>query len=264
MAQTTAEIDVTKLPELTSEEIEKALLKARLDKREALELEQRKKEYWGKVTETPVPPTVTAERLRNRLAASTNAKGGRFVIDNDNKSVVATLCLYFSNDPRLLEYGFRHDKGILLMGPLGVGKSHLMSFFIWNKKASYIMTQCAQIEERWNKAQEGEKDAIEYYSGSHPYSVNIDPFGHQKGGFCFDELGVETIPSIRFGEKKNVMEQVILARYANRELPHNLTHFTTNLNEDKIKEQYGDRVMDRLKEMCNIVVFPNDSRSRRQ
>jgi DNA replication protein DnaC len=257
-------VDESKLPELTSEEKAEAILQKRIEKQKAIELEQTKKEYWNKITSAPVRPTVTAELLRNRLAASANAKGERFVIDDENKSVVATLCLYFSNDPRLLEYGFRHDKGILLLGPLGVGKSHLMSFFIWNKKASYVMTQCAKVEERWNKSTAEDEDVIGYYSGTVPYAINVDPFGHQKGGFCFDELGVETIPSVRFGEKKNVMEQVILSRYANPALPHSFTHYTTNLNEDQITEKYGDRVMDRLKEMCNIVVFPTEAKSRRK
>jgi hypothetical protein len=38
-----------------------------------------------------------------------------------------------------------------------------------------------------------------------------------------------------------------------------LTHLTTNLNSGEIEKQYGLRVRSRLREMFNLVAFPEDA-----
>jgi DNA replication protein DnaC len=260
-------VDLNKLPELTSEEERKAILDARKSKYAAIELERTRKEYWEKLTKETPAPNFTAEQLRNKLAASITVDQKRFVIDSDNKAIVNALCLYFSNDPRLLEYGLSHDKGLLIMGGKGVGKTHLMSFFFKNRKASYVMAPCVEIENKWRKSEpdKGDPDFVEYYSNLIPCAINSDPFGHQQIGVCFDDLGTETIPAVRYGEKKNILQEIVQTRYSNKNFIHfALTHATTNLNEDGISEKYGDRVLDRLHEMCNILVFPNNAKSRRR
>jgi hypothetical protein len=225
-----------------------------------MELEETKRAYGEKLLNPPKAPVYTAEQLRNKLALSKNAHGDYFVIDKDNEVQVNLLCMYFSSDPRLVDYNISHTKGILLMGGLGVGKSHLMSFFFQNQKASYVMAQCNVIESKWNTAKPEDPDVINYYSGHVNGASN--PYGHQEIGFCFDDLGTETIPSKRFGEQKNVLNEIILNRYA-RKLDFNKTHITTNLNGDQIIELYGDRLNDRLQEMCNVIVFTS-TRSRRK
>jgi hypothetical protein len=199
--------------ELTEEEVQEAIYRAKKLKHEKIEQDKFNKEYWNKVTTPAIAKDCTAEELRNRLILSRTMSGKRFVIDDDNKAQVNTICLYFSGDPRLQEYGFSHEKGLLLMGGLGVGKTHLMSFFFQNQKASYVVTPCRDIENRWNKAKPEDRDEIGYYSQVITGAVNSNPYGHQLLGVCLDDLGTETVPSKRFGEEKNVIAEILLARY---------------------------------------------------
>lgn len=248
---------------LTDEEekrvIEKAIFQAKKEKLENLELAERKKEYWQKCTNPGYPKLLSAKELRDKLVMTKTPAGKFFVIDKENQAQVNALCMYFSGDSRLPEYGMSYDKGILLMGGLGVGKTHLMSFFFQNQMASYVMVKCGDVENKWLHARPEDPDVISYYSNPIPSSINGNPYHHQELGICFDDLGRETIPSKRFGEEKNVMAEILMNRY-DRKHPYGFTHVTTNLNGEKIKELYGDRVLDRMNEMFNVITFEGKSR----
>jgi DNA replication protein DnaC len=252
--------------ELTDEELLAAVKVAKEIKLLAI----RKSQYWERITASTTPPVISAESLYSALEQSRNAKGRRYEIDADNERQVSQLCYYFAGDER-----FEGDlsKGIVLMGGLGVGKSHLMSFFFHNQIRCYKMVSCRKLEGEWNtwSAKNETEDPIEFHSREISVAVNANRFGHNQIGVCFDDLGVETVPSKRFGEEKNVMAEIILARYENG-IHHQFTHFTTNLPlsnggnpnvKPGIKELYGDRVLDRLKEMCNLITFSTNAKSRR-
>lgn len=237
---------------LTDEETAEALRVGR--EKKALDIA--KKEYWNKITAEPIIYRYTADGVKKALANSINSHGKKYVIDADNEYQVNQLCYYFAGDAR---FNGNLEKGIMLMGGLGVGKSHLMSFFFQNQMRCYRMASCRQIEGRWNA---NEPEVIDFYSREIGVAVNSNKFGHAQIGVCFDDLGTETIPSKRFGEEKNVMSEIIMARYENN-IPFSFTHFTTNLTADKISALYGDRVRDRIKEMCNLIVFSSNAKSRR-
>jgi DNA replication protein DnaC len=248
---------------LSEEEIKEALRVGRREKHYLLA----KIAYQQKLNEARPIQCFTAIQLKDRLVRSKMADGNRFIIDEDNEDQINFLCLYFAQDERAKKAkGMSMEKGIGLLGGIGVGKTHLLSFFSQNQLQSYRVMSCRRIENLWveaGKAKDEQVDVIQSYIEPKQIAVNADPFGHQTIGLCLDDLGTETIPSKRFGEEKNVMSEIILGRYDNRHLG-NLTHFTTNLNAEKIAELYGDRVRDRLREMCNIITFPDQAKSRRK
>jgi hypothetical protein len=43
-----------------------------------------------------------------------------------------------------------------------------------------------------------------------------------------------------------------------------MTHITTNLNATEIEKQYGVRVRSRLREMMNVVSFPDEAPDKRR
>lgn len=180
----------------------------------------------------------------------------RFTVDRNNQDVVNDLCFYFSGDTR-----FSGDlkKGLLLFGGVGIGKSTLMEFFKKNQVRSYRVISCRDIETKFS--QEGE-EIVKTCSYMQPVATNTDPFGHQEIGFCFDDLGTEANAK-HYGKEKNVMAEIILNRYDNN-LSFQATHFTTNLSANELKSNYGDRVTDRLKQMVNMISFPESSTSRRK
>lgn len=242
--------------ELTEEEKAEALRAAREKKAAAIEA----KKYWEKVTAQQTYMKYSAIELYYKLVQSRNAHGKPFIVDDDNREQVKRLCVYFACDEeRASQMGIDLTKGLLLMGNVGVGKTHLMSFFFQNQNASYVMVNCRTVEDKWINQDKG---TIDYYSNAHPYAVNADPFGHNMFGMCFDDLGTENSPSKAYGEEKNVLADIIMNRYENR-LPYNMTHFTTNLSAHDLGLKYGTRVRDRMREMCNQIQFDNGAKSRR-
>jgi DNA replication protein DnaC len=72
---------------------------------------------------------------------------------------------------------------------------------------------------------------------------------------AIDDLGEEAKEVMSYGNVITPLVDIIESRYDSRKM----TFFTTNLDANGIKEKYGARVADRLKQMCNIVSFTNDS-----
>lgn len=247
---------------LTDEEVAEALRQAREEKFYRLEREK----YWDKVLSEPEIQTFTAEQLFGRLKASRNPAGRSFVIDDDNREQVKLLCQYFAGDANAIPSGFSLNKGLALLGNVGIGKSYLMAFFFQNQLQSYAMVNCRKIEGQWVE-EAGMKDkpsqgVILRYSAPIQAAVNSNSFGHLQLGVCFDDLGTETSPSKAYGEEKNVLAEILMNRYESG-MSFNMTHVTTNLSAHDIGIKYGTRIRDRFREMFNVISFPNNAKSRR-
>jgi hypothetical protein len=255
--------------DLSPEEEQEALRVAR----EKKYYNQKKKAYWESVTTDPVITYYNANQLGHHLKAAKTPSGKPFMIDNDNREIVKLICQYFSNDPEFEKakdisgtvYSLR--KGLALMGNVGVGKTFLMGFFALNQNQSYVMANCRKIEGTWvdqmSAKEKPQKNIIDHYSAAIPVAVNVNPFGHQAYGVCFDDLGTETVPSKAYGEEKHVMAEILMNRYESG-LPFNYTHMTTNLSAHDVGIRYGTRVKDRFRENFNLIQFDNEAKSRRK
>ena len=70
-----------------------------------------------------------------------------------------------------------------------------------------------------------------------------------------DDLGAEP-PNIKvFGSNKYPLVDLITERYDNM----NATIFTTNLTPENLSRYYGERVADRLNEVCERIIYQGDS-----
>lgn len=238
--------------ELDEDEIEQALTKAREDKFYRLA----RLEYSRRITEEPERPAFTAEEVFDQFKTEFDVEPG-----SKYEKIVKHLCAYFTNDPRSSK---DPQKGLLLCGGVGIGKTTLMEFFQRNQKASYRIVSCRHIESAYGSTdpEKGGDEAIRQYSSNFKVAMNASPFGHRYYGYCFDDLGVEAVGS-HYGNKKDVMVEVLSIRYDGR-LDHFMTHMTTNLSPDAVRHRYGERVFDRMREMFNIIDFPVDAKSRRK
>ncbi len=143
------------------------------------------------------------------------------------------------------------------MGKPGTGKTHLMQYFARNPKASYIHPTCKHISELYRQGWTSENiETIPYYSG-YQMAHSDYMFGQKELGICFGDLGSES-ESSNFGNKRNVIEEIIFNRYESK-MPFWFTHFTTNLNAEQLEQFYGERLRDRLREMCNVFLLENES-----
>lgn len=231
--------------ELTEEEIKLALLKARQEK----SAEIKRKAYAQKVMEEPKDVVYTAEQLKEMLINDST-----FQIDEFNELIVWQMCLYFSNDVRS---SLNKDKGLLLYGGIGCGKTTLISFFRGVVKNSFIIKSARTIS--YEYSQYGSESILKYNS-----LIKIgSPSGYIGVGICFDDLGTE-VDKKHYGNESNCMAEILLNRYDNHRNLKGKTHVTTNLNTTELEERYGQRVRSRLREMFNVLIFPENSPDRRK
>ncbi len=161
--------------------------------------------------------------------------GSFFLLYPQDTQIIGRLLTWFLSDEATASYKeVDLNKGILLSGPVGCGKTslrNLMRHFSQDKTPHFIKP-CRNIA-----------------------------FEFEKEGF--DDLGTEQILT-HYGKECNVMAEIILSRYENFTRHHRLTHFTTNLSADEIEDLYGSRVRSRLREMCNLIAFPAETSDKRK
>ncbi len=200
--------------------------------------------------------------------------GQNFKIYKEDHYIIYKLCCYAVQDAHACKkLNIDPNKGILLSGPVGCGKTSLMKLIrhIAPNQIQYKIIPCRNT----------------VFSFNHIGYKTIEDYGNQNH-FCFDDLGVE--PTGRhFGKDCNVMGEILLSRYdlftRNSELlagtynkrrtanhqqqnakkqPPIITHATTNLNAKELEERYGNRVRSRMREMFNLIAFTKESTDKRK
>lgn len=174
--------------------------------------------------------------------------GKNFKIYEEDEVVLYKLCIYFIRDfEACAKLNIDPNKGILLSGPVGCGKTSLMKLLrhIVPHQKFYELIPARNITFAFNNI--GYK-TIQEYGNSNFY--------------CFDDLGVETTGR-HFGKDCNVMGEILLSRYdlfLHRKIR---THATTNLNAQELEERYGNRVRSRMRQLFNLIAFDKDSVDKR-
>ena len=175
--------------------------------------------------------------------------GKKFRIFKDDQEVLFKLSNYFIKDKEnCKKLNIDINKGILLTGPVGCGKTSLITLLrhILPRHKSYKVIPTRNIAFAFN----------------HTGYKTIEHFGNNNY-YCFDDLGIE--PTGRFfGKDCNVMGEILLSRY-DLFLEHKLnTHATTNLNAQELEDRYGNRVRSRMRQLFNLVAFDKGSADKRQ
>ena len=181
--------------------------------------------------------------------------GQKFKIREVDYDIIFKLIVYFIGDQSETEkLGLDLQKGILLSGPIGCGKTSLMTLmrFVPPLERNHIMKSCRDVS--FEFIREG-YEVIGRYS---KMSFNND---HPKI-YCFDDLGIEQNLKY-YGNECNIMAEVLLSRYDLFISQKMITHLTTNLSASEIETFYGNRVRSRLREMFNLVAFDQKASDKR-
>lgn len=179
-----------------------------------------------------------------------------FKIHEIDYPVVYKLIAYFLRDKLSCDqFGVNVDKGILLSGPVGCGKTALMNLMklIAKTEHKYFLKPCRDIS--FEFIQDGYQIIHKYSNGK---LYHCDP-----KIICFDDLGIENNLKY-YGNECNVMAEIILSRYdifINKRIP---THMTTNLSASEIETHYGLRVRSRLRELVNLISFDKNTLDKRK
>ncbi|MCB0746426.1 MAG: ATPase [Ignavibacteriae bacterium] len=174
--------------------------------------------------------------------------GKNFKIYEEDEVVLYKLCIYFIRDfEACANLNIDPNKGVLLSGPVGCGKTSLMKLLrhIVPHQKSYELIPARNITFAFNNI--GYKTIQEYGNSSF---------------YCFDDLGVETTGR-HFGKDCNVMGEILLSRYDLFLQRKIRTHATTNLNAQELEERYGNRVRSRMRQMFNLISFDSSSKDKR-
>lgn len=125
-------------------------------------------------------------------------------------------------------------KGILLLGPVGVGKTTL-------------------VKECKKKLHTGDYRGL-MFNSIHDIVINYMKDGINSISFTYeiiDDIGTEQIPN-NYGTKLDVFELIIQQMY-NKNFER--LCLTSNLSVKELQERYGERVVSRLNQMCHVIVL---------
>lgn len=182
--------------------------------------------------------------------------GQHFRFRKEDESIILRLIAYFLKDEMMChKAGISLQKGILLSGTVGCGKTTLMNLmrFVAQSENKFILKSCRDIS--FEFIQDG-YEVIHRYSKGKLYESNFR-------NYCFDDLGIENNLKY-YGNECNVMAEILLSRYDLFVSKKLQTHITTNLSASEIEKHYGNRVRSRLREMVNLVAFDKEITDKRK
>jgi DNA replication protein DnaC len=147
---------------------------------------------------------------------------------------------------KVLNIAKENGKGVLVLGLPGIGKTTIIRNWI---KENY--TQTLSIFET-----EATKLSTDYTIYGPKLYKDLEIPGNKlpfinKLPFFIDDIGTEK-PATHFGSQVDLVEHIILTMYTDGKQPF---FATSNLDLNQIQERYGVRIVERLKEMCIIVVL---------
>ena len=181
--------------------------------------------------------------------------GQSFKIHHDDKPTIYKLLIYAIRDKEnAFKLGLDLNKGILLSGPVGCGKTsimHLVKPFV-NTKYDYKIKTTREVS--FEFAKHG-------FEALQPYTKKSNQ-QHRLTGYCFDDLGAEQQIK-HFGNDCNVMAEIIISRYEQFIENNTVTHITTNLSASELENCYGNRFRSRLRQMFNLINFDNTVKDKR-
>lgn len=175
--------------------------------------------------------------------------GDSFRLQKEDQEILYKLLVYaIKDEDRCKEYGLDIQKGLLLIGPIGCGKTSLMELLkqFLPQQLHYPILSTRSIASEFNK--EG-------------FPV-IQQYSNREKVICLDDLGVESNMK-HFGNECNTIGEILLNRYDLMMRTGIVTHATTNLNAHELESLYGNRVRSRLRSMFNLIPFGSDAKDKR-
>lgn len=249
--------------ELSEDEVAEAMIwrkRKKEDEMKLAEMREREDQNRRRLTQK------TSYELVNALALyRMKEKFEGFVLDNSNKFLFELLCRYFGEDHEFhamaASIGVENpslEKGILLAGNFGVGKTWFMQLFQKNHRQVFFIKNCKEIANEFMTIGEEKMDD---YAILRKNAVNdSSSFFQTHTGICLDDIGTEDI-KVHFGNRKNVIGDLIERKYENKSVGVYL-HATTNFTAEQLKEFYGQRVTSRMRQIFNFIELKGIDRRR--
>ena len=176
------------------------------------------------------------------------------ILESDYPIIYKLIAYFLRDEATCFQYNINLNKGILLSGPVGCGKTSLMNLmkYLTASEHKFFVKPCRDIS--FEFIQDG-------YQIIHKYSKG-KLYESEPKTTCFDDLGTENNLKY-FGNECNVMAEILLSRYDLFISKKFQTHITTNLSASEIESIYGNRVRSRMREMFNLIAYDKTIKDKR-
>jgi DNA replication protein DnaC len=166
-------------------------------------------------------------------------KSHEYSVDDENKHFLVNLKYWLYNDEKCV---FDLNKGILLLGKVGCGKTLLLETFcnLYNRIAKKIISPLIKI----TNSRILTKEILE------------DSQQHNKRHLYIDDLGKEPNNINNFGTNEKPIAELFYYRSRYKVF----TFATANYNLESFAEFYGTSTVDRFKDIFNIVELKGESK----
>lgn len=166
---------------------------------------------------------------------SKNELGRDLILHDDNKHLIKTICFFLSADPRFeTELNYSFNKGLLIRGVSGVGKTHLIKCVAQNQLYPILILSMIEIADEVKE--HGEFNIV---------------MGDNRITYL-DDVGTEEHIVNHYGTKINWFKNFVEMYYLRHQVFNKLI-ISTNNSFDEIEAKYGFRVRSRAKDMFNII-----------
>ena len=224
-----------------------------------------------KITENQVA-NIMKRRADLLIRISKKNESSTLIVDDHNREVLRALKLYAMRDPRFESEGFGElNKGLMISGLQGCGKTIMLKMLAdagpidWKHDGSLIQNLGDLKTKSWGDGVRFELFHITNFFNcikiEHDFRAKdgeqrISAIRSSRAVLVFDDLGFENDKVLNYGNRVNIMAEIINARYNWFQDYGIVTHFTTNLvNGDEVEKLYSSRIRSRLREMCNTIRF---------
>ena len=242
--------------------------------------------YKWKLSHVGMPQSYTLEEMEAWFQKEAwRCLGKPFVLDDDNRRIVRLLCLYFAEDKRFeTEFGGSLEKGLLLRGGVGCGKTTLLTIFSRNPRLPFVVTPCRKLVADYTEQGQagqptGGTNALRGYTKLVKLPKGNEARNNHRthAGLCLDDIATEDWQAKHYGQQLNVVEYIISSRddsVVAGDMPRYATHATTNVpfsdydgpdgqSLPGLETIYGSRFRSRVRGLFNVIDFPECATDRR-
>jgi hypothetical protein len=219
--------------------------------------------YISEIWSQPVQRQVRSYNLAEEISIIEKigkAKGSEFVIDNDNRFLFENIVKWANGDSFMCinpetKKTVEGDttKGLFIAGNTGSGKTWAMEILsLYCGFREFVFKSHGNLKRLVFQNIRTDK-VCEIYSETGLYSEFVE-----KETICFQDLTDEPSESLFMGNREQVVRRILSSRGDKTGL---ITHFTSNVPLMGLEKIYGDRVVSRMRKMCNY--YELKSRDRR-
>lgn len=182
--------------------------------------------------------------------------GKNFHLAEKDHDVIYKLMVYFLRlEPQAEQAGIDLSKGLFITGPIGCGKTSLMTLMrlIPTPAFQFVMKPCREV-------------TIDFIQDGYEVIYRYSKMSYTNAGpktYCFDDLGTERAIKY-YGNECNVMGEVLLSRYDLFIAAGMTTHIITNLSATEVEQYYGNRLRSRMRAWFNLISFDKATPDKRK